>query len=60
MSTAEALLRHPVPGQHREEVQRTKVKIFFGYLGGRNLTGWPHTIQPGKPNCRGLEALPHQ
>jgi hypothetical protein len=36
--------------------------VFFcvGYQGRRAPTGWPHTAQSGKPDCRGPEAMPHQ
>jgi hypothetical protein len=29
------------------------------YQGGRTPTGWPHTVQSGKPACQGPEAKPH-
>jgi hypothetical protein len=49
------------PHWHLEGAQvRTAQRFFFGYLGGRNPIGWPHTIHLGEPNCRGSEALPHQ
>jgi hypothetical protein len=31
-----------------------------GPRGGGTPTGWPHTAQSGKPDCRGPEAKPHQ
>jgi hypothetical protein len=34
--------------------------FFVGYQGGGTPTGWPHTAQSGKPDCRGPEAKPHQ
>jgi hypothetical protein len=33
---------------------------FLVTRGGGAPTGWPHTAQSGKPDCRGPEAEPHQ
>jgi hypothetical protein len=47
---------------HKKHNDCVHDQLFCGlwYLRGRNPIGWPHTIQLGEPNCRGMEALPHQ
>jgi hypothetical protein len=42
-------------------VESLKVSAFFlDYRGGAPPTGWPHTTQPSKLDCRGPKAKPHR
>jgi hypothetical protein len=45
---------------HTESLNDHSKNFFVGYQGGRTPTGWTHTAQSGKPDCRGPEAKPHQ
>jgi hypothetical protein len=55
-------LREGCTGRKRSELEVNTLlgSLFFVTGGGRIPTGWPHTAQSGKPDCRGPKAKPHQ